>query len=156
RSNSTTRVLPSGYERLTCARSIRQTATGGADVNVLRTIVGVVLASLLATGTGWAQAVSGSQISGVVRDTSGAAIPVAEVTVTKPDTGAVRTVFSAGDGSYVLPNLPVGPYQLKVVLQGFSTYVRDGIVLQVSSNPEVNVTLAIGTVSEQVTVTAAS
>jgi len=125
-------------------------------VNVLRTIVGVVLASLLATGTGWAQAVSGSQISGVVKDTSGAAIPGAEVTVTKTDTGAVRTVFTGGDGSYVLPNLPVGPYQLKVALQGFSTYVRDGIVLQVSSNPEINVTLTIGTISEQVTVTAAS
>ena len=125
-------------------------------MNVLRTIVGVVLASLLATGTGWAQAVSGSQISGVVKDTSGAAIPGAEVTVTKTDTGAVRTVFTAPDGSYVLPNLPVGPYQLKVVLQGFSTYVRDGIVLQVSSNPEINVTLSVGTISEQVTVTAAS
>jgi hypothetical protein len=123
-------------------------------VNVLRTIVGVVLASLLATGTGWAQAVSGSQISGMVKDTSGAAIPGAEVTVTKTDTGAVRTVFTSADGSYVVPNLPVGPYQLKVVLQGFNTYVRDGIVLQVSSNPEVNVTLGVGAISEQVTVTA--
>jgi len=122
-------------------------------VNVLRTIVGVVLASLLASGTGWAQAVSGSQISGVVKDSSNAPIPGAEVTATKTDTGAVRTVFTNADGSYVLPNLPVGPYQLKVVLQGFNTYIRDGIVLQVSSNPEINVTLTVGAISEQVTVT---
>jgi len=125
-------------------------------VRVLRTIVGVVLASLLASGTGWAQAVAGSQISGIVRDTSGGAIPGAEVTVTKTDTGLIRTVFTGSDGSYVLTNLPVGPYQLKVVLQGFNTYVRDGIVLQVSTNPEINVTLSVGAISEQVTVVANS
>ena len=68
-------------------------------MNVLRTIVGVVLASLLATGTGLGQAVSGSQISGIVKDTTGAAIPGAEVTVTKTDTGTVRTVFTGADGS---------------------------------------------------------
>ncbi|HMD35745.1 MAG TPA: TonB-dependent receptor, partial [Vicinamibacterales bacterium] len=123
-------------------------------MRVLRTIVDVVLASLLASGTGWAQAVSGSQISGIVKDTSGAPIPGAEVTATKTDTGAVRTAFTGADGSYALPNLPVGPYQLRVVLQGFTTYVRDGIVLQVSSNPELNVTLKVGAISEQVTVTA--
>ena len=66
----------------------------------------------------------------------------------------MRTVFSGADGTYSLPNLPVGPYQLKVVLQGFNTYVRDGIVLQVGSNPEINVTLAVGAISEQMTVTA--
>ena len=48
----------------------------------------------------------------------------------------------------------MGPYQLKVVLQGFNTYVQDGIVLQVGSNPVINVTLSVGSVSEQVTVTA--
>ena len=128
--------------------------SGGEDVSVLRTMVGVLLTTLLAGGTAWSQAVAGSQISGVVRDTSGAAIPGAEITVTKTDTGTVRTVFTGADGSYVLPNLPVGPYQLKVVLQGFNTYVRDGIVLQVSTNPEINVTLSVGAISEQVTVTA--
>ena len=47
----------------------------------------------------------------------------------------MRTVFTGADGAYALPNLPVGPYQLKVVLQGFNTYVRDGIVLQVGIEP---------------------
>ena len=98
----------------------------------------LVRASLIASalvcaahGTAWAQAIAGSQLSGVVRDSSGLAIPGAEVTATKTDTGAVRTVFTGVDGAYALPNLPIGPYQLKVVLQGFNTYVRDGIVLQV-------------------------
>jgi hypothetical protein len=48
----------------------------------------------------------------------------------------------------------VGPYQLKIVLQGFQTYVRDGIVLQVNSNPTVDVTLSVGAIGEQITVTA--
>ena len=61
------------------------------------------------------------------------------MTVTKTDTGTVRTVFTGADGAYAFPNLPVGPYQLKVVLQGFNTYVQDGIVLQVSTNPEIDV-----------------
>jgi hypothetical protein len=68
----------------------------------------------------------------------------------------IRTVFTGADGAYALPNLPVGPYQLKVVLQGFNTYIRDGIVLQVGSNPEINVTLSVGAISEQVTVVANS
>ena len=124
----------------------------------LKYVVGVVLVSalgsLMTANTGWAQAVAGSQVSGIVRDSSGGALPGAEVTIVKTDTGAMRTVFTAEDGSYVLPNLPVGPYQLKVVLQGFNTYLQDGIVLQVSTNPQINVTLGVGAVSEQITVTA--
>ncbi len=104
--------------------------------------------------TAAAQAVAGSQVSGIVRDASGGALPGADVSITKTDTGLVRTTFTGSDGTYTLPNLPVGPYQLKVALQGFTTYVQDGIVLQVSTNPEINVTLAIGAVSEQVLVTA--
>ena len=123
-------------------------------VKVFRSLVGVFAISLLATTSASAQAVAGSQLSGVVRDSSNAAIPGAEMTVTKTDTGMTRTVFTAQDGAYTFPNLPVGPYQLKVALQGFNTYVRDGIVLQVGSNPELNVTLSVGAISEQVTVTA--
>ncbi len=125
-----------------------------ADLKLLRVFLGGAMFCLITASTSWAQAIGGSQVAGIVRDPSGGALPGAEVTITKTDTGAVRTVFTGTDGNYVLPNLPVGPYQLKVVLQGFTTYVQDGIVLQVGSNPQVNVTLAVGTVSEQVTVTA--
>jgi hypothetical protein len=123
-------------------------------VRLLRAFVVIVVVVLATHGNAWAQAIAGSQVSGIVKDSSGGAIPGAEVTATKTDTGATRTVFTSGDGTYSLPNLPIGPYQLKVVLQGFNTYIRDGIVLQVGSNPEINVTLAVGAISEQVTVTA--
>lgn len=125
-------------------------------MGVVRATVGVIVLGLVANGTGWAQAVAGAQLSGVVRDASGATIPGAEVTVTKTDTGAARTTFTGADGAYAFPNLPVGPYQLKVVLQGFETYVQDGIVLQVGTNPIINVALSVGAISEQVTVVANS
>ena len=125
-------------------------------MRLFRAIVGVIVLGLVATGTGWAQAVAGSQLSGVVRDGTGAMIPGAEVTVTKTDTGMTRTTFTGADGAYAFPNLPVGPYQLKVVLQGFDTYVQDGIVLQVGTNPTINVALKVGAISEQVTVIANS
>ena len=121
-------------------------------MRLVRSVLVIVVLVLATHGDAWAQAIAGSQLSGVVRDSTGGTIPGAEVTVTKTDTGMVRTVFTGADGTYALPNLPIGPYQLKVILTGFNTYIRDGIVLQVSSNPEVNVTLAVGAISEQVTV----
>ena len=50
------------------------------------------------------------------------------------------------------PNLPVGPYGLKASLQGFNTYLQDGIVLQVNTNPTIDIAMAVGSLSEQVTV----
>src|SRR5213593_1156689 len=100
----------------------------------------------------WAQATS--QIQGVVHDASGAAIGGAEVKATQTDTGAVRTVTSSEDGTYVLSNLPIGPYRLEVSRAGFTTYVQTGIVLQVATNPTINVSLQVGAVTEQIQVEA--
>jgi hypothetical protein len=125
-------------------------------VSTWRTFIGAALVLVLASGTSWAQAVAGSQVSGVVKDSSGGVLPGVEVTITKTDTGTTRTVYTGADGAYVIPNLPVGPYKLKVVLQGFNTYVQEGIVLQVNTNPTIDVALTVGNVGEQVTVTAES
>ncbi len=110
----------------------------------------------LSAGLAWGQAVSGSQISGVVKDASGGVLPGASVTATNTDTGLERTAYTTGEGSYALPNLPVGPYKLTVTLEGFTTYVQTGIVLQVNSNPSINVTLGVGAIGEQVNVVAAA
>ncbi len=111
-----------------------------------------VLVSILAHGTVWAQATA--QISGIVRDQSGAVLPGVEITATQTDTGISRTAVTNETGEYVLPNLSVGPYKIEAALPGFRTYVQTGIVLQVSTNPNVNITLEIGQVSEQVEVQA--
>jgi hypothetical protein len=103
-----------------------------------------------------AQTVAVAQISGIVHDESGAVLPGVEVTATQTDTGLNRTAYTNENGAYVLPNLPIGPYRLTVTLQGFNTYVQDGIVLQVQTNPAIDVMMKVGQVSEQVLVTAAA
>ena len=105
-------------------------------------------------GLAWGQAISTSQINGTVQDATGLAVPGAEVKATQTATGLVRTIATGGDGSYVLPNLPVGPYQLEVTKSGFSKFVQTGIELQVGSNPTVDIGLKVGSVSEQVQVEA--
>ncbi len=95
-----------------------------------------------------------AQISGTVKDQSGAVLPGAEITATQTETAAVRMTLSDETGSYVLPNLPVGPYKLEVSLPGFRTFVQSGIVLQVNSSTVVNPVLNVGQVSETVEVQA--
>src|SRR3954469_101977 len=126
------------------------------NVRTWRTVLAAALLGMLIPALASAQAIAGSQVSGVVKDASGGVLPGVEVTLTKIDTGTPRTVFTNADGAYVFPNLPVGPYRLKVALQGFNTYVQEGIVLQVNSNPTIDVTMTVGSIGEQVTVTAES
>ena len=113
-----------------------------------------VFSFVLAAFSAYGQAISTSQINGTVRDASGLAVPDAEVRATQTDTGQARKTISGADGGYVLANLPIGPYQLEVSKQGFTKYLQSGIVLQVGSNPTVDVTLKVGAVTEQVQVEA--
>jgi carboxypeptidase family protein len=100
----------------------------------------------------WAQATA--QISGTARDQSGAVLPGVEVTVTQINTGISRNTVTNETGSYVLSNLPLGPYKLEAGLPGFRTFVQNGIALQVNSNPVINPVLEVGQVNEQVEVQA--
>ena len=102
----------------------------------------------------WAQAQGAAQIQGTIQDASGSAVPGAEVKATQTDTGIVRTTVSGNDGSYVLPNLPIGPYRLDVNKQGFNAYAQTGIVLQVATSSTVDVALKVGAVTEAVEVQA--
>src|SRR5947208_8344162 len=110
----------------------------------------MVLVWVMTTGVVWAQATA--QISGAVRDQSGAVLPGVEVTATQTDTGIARTAVTNETGSYVLANLPLGPYRFEASLPGFRAFVQTGIVLQVNSNPVINPVLEDGQVTEQVEV----
>src|SRR5579863_8282194 len=103
-----------------------------------------------------AQAVANAQISGVVTDPSGAPVPAAQVTVTQTATGMTRTATSNAEGDYVLPDLPIGPYKLKVEAQGFGAYLQTGITLQVNDSPKINVALSLGQIAQQVEVSASA
>src|ERR1051326_1553141 len=119
----------------------------------MRTL-GVIILCALSCVVLWAQSQNTAQIQGTIQDATGASVPGAEVRATQTGTGAVRVVTSGDDGGYVLTNLPIGPYRLEVKKQGFSTYVQTGIILQVATNPTIDVALKVGSVSEQVQVEA--
>ena len=110
------------------------------------------IAFALAGATAWAQTTA--QISGIVKDQSGAVLPGVEVSATQTATGAKRTTVTNETGIYVLASLPIGPYMLQAELPGFKSYVQTGIVLQVDDRTEINMVLQVGQVSEQVEVQA--
>src|SRR5688572_2294562 len=97
-----------------------------------------------------------AELNGRVTDESGAVLPGVSVTATQTETGFTRTDVTDAEGSYVMPNLAVGPYRLEVSLQGFRTYVQTGIVLQVGATPTINAVLAVGSLEETVSVEAAA
>src|SRR5438128_10683440 len=115
-------------------------------------LVAALLFSVLICSTVWAQ--STAQVSGTVKDQTGAVLPGVEVTATQTGTSLMRSAVTDETGSYVLSNLPVGPYRLEATLPGFRSYIQTGIVLQVDSNPVVNPILEVGQVSDQVEVQA--
>ena len=95
-----------------------------------------------------------SQIQGVVRDTSGLADSGRRCQSHANRHGAERTAVSGSDGNYVLSNLAIGPYRLEVSKSGFANYVQTGIVLQVATNPTIDVALGVSAVSQTVQVEA--
>jgi hypothetical protein len=108
----------------------------------------------LSGAAAWAQGTA--QLNGRVTDESGAVLPGVTVTATQTDTGASRTSVTDQTGSWVMPNVPIGPYRLEMSLSGFRTYVQTGVVLQVNANPVINASLALGNLAETVSVEAAA
>jgi len=97
-----------------------------------------------------------ARLSGTVQDKTGAAVPGATVTVEQAGTGYRQEVKSGAAGEYLFPSLPVGSYQLTVELAGFSTYVQKGIGLEIGQAASQKVTLAVGAITQQVTVEGSS
>jgi hypothetical protein len=91
-------------------------------------------------------------ILGTVRDSSGASIPNATVTVRNTDTNLTRPAKTEKDGSYRFPELPVGHYELKAEAAGFKTETRTALTLEVTQQGVINFDLQVGAATEQVTV----
>ena len=92
-------------------------------------------------------------LSGVVQDPQGAVVPNAPVVVTQIDTGLSRNTRSGADGHYIITNLPIGKYKITVSSTGFKTLVVPSITLQVNQSAVLNLKLAVGSRTEEVTVT---
>ncbi len=113
------------------------------------------LLPLLATGVLLiAQAPTGT-ITGIVSDESGAVIPNATVIIANKSTGTTRTATTNTDGLYSAPALAAGDYEVRVEANGFKTSVRQATV-EVGSNTQVNMPMALGGTKEVVTVEAAT
>jgi hypothetical protein len=116
--------------------------------------LGVAIVVLIALGTSLVFAqVSTATILGVVRDTSGALVPGASITIKHTESGLTRTVVSSERGGYNVPLLPVGAYEITTTMPGFKQAVRAGINLLVGQEAVVDLTLEVGAAAEQVTIT---
>jgi len=92
-------------------------------------------------------------IVGTVTDTTGAVIPDAKVVVSNPEKGFVRQVESNSVGDYTAAKIPIGNYTITAEAHGFQKLVRSGITLEVGQTQRVDLKLAVGQVSQEVTVT---
>ena len=95
-------------------------------------------------------------IVGTVTDPSGAAVPNAKVTLTQLETGTVRNVVTNNDGQYIVPDLGIGHYTVKVDATGFKRVEQSNITLAVGDRNRYDFKLEIGSAQEQVTVEAAA
>jgi len=82
------------------------------------TLIGVFGVIILAGGLVFGQNFSAA-ISGFVRDTTGALVPGTTVTAKHTETGLTRTAQTSEEGSYTMPSLPVGSYELTAEKPGF-------------------------------------
>lgn len=122
----------------------------------LTRVVLCVCVLMFSASTAFGQAVANAAVTGTVTDPSGAAVTGSSVRMIETDKGVLHMAQTDSNGRYTLPNLPVGPYRLEVSTTGFKNYIQSGIVLQVGDTPEINVKLEVGSISENVQVSASA
>jgi hypothetical protein len=115
---------------------------------------GAVLAALFAlqVAAPEARAQFRAGIQGVVKDPSGLPVPGAKVTLTSQETKVRRTATTNAEGVYAIPSLAPGRYELSVEKEGFSKKVLSDVRITAEQMHSVDVTLAVGQVSESITV----
>jgi hypothetical protein len=96
------------------------------------------------------------EITGIVNDQAGAAVPGATITVSETRTNFQRVTVSTGDGVYTAPSLAPGEYRVDVELAGFKPVRREGIRLSTGEKARIDFDLSVGDIQEQVTVVADS
>jgi len=111
-------------------------------------LLGVVFAiQLLAQG-------DRGEITGTVVDASGAVVPGARITLLEVSTNSSYKTVASTTGDYTVPNLPVGTYQVRVDVQGFKSFIADGVSVTPGGQARVDVKLTVGTSQQTVEITA--
>jgi hypothetical protein len=120
---------------------------------MVKAISALVLALLFASS---ADAQTTGSITGTVTDTTNALLPGVRVTATSPAQMGAQVAVTNEQGQYRFPSVPIGTYTLKYELAGFSTIIRDGIIVTIGFTASVSVQLKVATVAESITVTGES
>jgi len=119
----------------------------------LSIVLGLVVCLGFLSGNKAAAQQATAQITGTVKDPTGAVVVGAQITLKNSDTNIARTTKTSKDGGYLFTLVPIGTYSLAVEQQGFSKYVQNGITLEINQNAHLDVTLQVGTQSQVVEVT---
>ena len=122
---------------------------GVAVLAVGRNRAGLLVIALVAIAPLLAQ---NAQLSGLISDPSGLAVPGARVVVQSVETGATRAVSSNQQGEYSASALLPGRYNISVKADGFKTMDQNGVVLEVDQRARLDFALAIGGATETITV----
>lgn len=113
----------------------------------------VALFVFAASTPGFSQSSRGT-IAGTILDASGAVVEGATITATSVETGAVYKTTSTGTGSYRIPDIQLGTYNITVSADGFKTSEQKGVVVQINTISSLDVTLQPGDVKQTLTVNA--
>jgi outer membrane receptor protein involved in Fe transport len=117
------------------------------------TVLLLVLIGLPGPGAHLAGAQTTASIAGTVTDATGGVLPTAEIVVTNAETGVTRTTTADDQGRYRVSNLNIGRYDVSATMAGFQTATRQGINLTIGREAVVDISLNLGEISDQVTVT---
>ncbi len=111
-------------------------------------------ASLLLLSSALHAQIVGANISGTVRDSTGAAITGASVTVRNTQTGATRVLTTDNSGRFAAPSVAVGDYSVVVARKGFQSEQQNGISLAVGQSLDLNFRLNVGALQQEILVNA--
>jgi hypothetical protein len=153
-------MLPAVAPRLrhtSVFKSWRESAMGNLRDGSVRAVLfcAALILTAVAAIPASAQTFRGT-ILGTVTDTSGAAILNAKVSVLNVATGVERTTETTSDGGYLIPELPVGTYDVTIELAGFQKAKITGVTVSVASEKRVDAILKPGTINQQVVVSGES
>ncbi len=126
----------------------------GKRSGALAGLIAAAATLLLVTVAAAAQQNTGT-ILGLVKDSSGAVVPGASITILNEETSLTRTVTTGENGAFRAPALPVGRYTVRAELAGFRTQSQRGLILEVAQELVVNPTLEVGAVPQEEVVVSA-